>query len=159
MVWRGSMADTPRSPQTEQIALAHETQDVLVIDLQAMDAPEFPADPPIAMEAMFERDRLNFVAETRFRPLRRAKLAKTIEAGARHAAKLAQCSIEGLPCVSRAHFFKDRVHGVVRDDRSRVDEPQGFAKKNQCPSAAYRSCARAQKFALAPAPVRLAEQA
>jgi hypothetical protein len=54
-----------------------------------MDAPELPADPPIAVEAVFERDRLDFVAQIRFRPLGRANLAKAIEAGARDAAEQA----------------------------------------------------------------------
>ena len=76
--------------QAEQIVLAHQAQDVLVIDLEAMDAPEVSADPPIAIEAVFERDRLDFVAQIRFRSLRRANLAKAIEAGARHAAELAK---------------------------------------------------------------------
>jgi len=47
-----------------------------------MDAPEISADPPIAIEAVFERNLLDFVAQVRFRPLRRANLAKAIEAGA-----------------------------------------------------------------------------
>jgi hypothetical protein len=59
-----------------------------VVDLQAMEAPEVPADPAIAVEAVFERDGLDLVAQIRFRPLGRANLAKAIEAGARHAAKL-----------------------------------------------------------------------
>jgi len=62
---------------------------VLAIDLQAMDAPEVPADPSIAVEAVFERDLLDFVAQISFRPPRRANLAKAIEAGAGHAAELA----------------------------------------------------------------------
>lgn len=62
---------------------------MLVIDLQAMDAPEVLADPSITIEAVFERDLLDFVAQIRFCPLRRANFAKAIEAGARHAAKLA----------------------------------------------------------------------
>ena len=70
----------------EQIVLTHQAQDVLVIDLQAMGAPELSADSPIAVEAIFQRDRLDFVAQIRFRPLRRANFAKAIEAGARHAA-------------------------------------------------------------------------
>ena len=72
--------------QAEQIVLTHQAQDVLVIDLQAIDAPEVSANSPIAVEAIFERDRLDFVAQIRFRSLRRANLAKAIEAGARHAA-------------------------------------------------------------------------
>ena len=72
--------------QAEQIVLTHQAQDVLVIDLQAIDAPEVSADSPIAVEAIFERDRLDFVAQIRFRSLRRANLAKAIEADARHAA-------------------------------------------------------------------------
>ena len=88
--------------QAEQIVLAHEAQDVLVIDLEAMDAPEVPADPPIAVEAVFERDRLDFVTQIRFRPLWRANLAKAIEAGARHAAKQAKMLDRGAPCVSCA---------------------------------------------------------
>ena len=75
--------------QAEQIVLAHAAQNVLVVDFQAMDAPELPADPPIAVEAVFERDRLDFVAQIRFRPLRRANLAKAIETGARDAAEQA----------------------------------------------------------------------
>jgi len=63
---------------------------MLVIDLQAMDAPEIPTDPPIAVEAVFERDLLNLVAQVRLGPLRRADLAVTIEAGARNAAEPAQ---------------------------------------------------------------------
>jgi hypothetical protein len=51
---------------TKHIVLPHEAQDVLVIDLQAMDAPELSADPPIAIEAVVERDLLDFVAQIRF---------------------------------------------------------------------------------------------
>src|SRR5271165_2987539 len=40
--------------QAQQIVLAHEAQDVLVVDLQAMDAPQVSADPPIAIEAVLE---------------------------------------------------------------------------------------------------------
>ncbi|MGB9203427.1 MAG: hypothetical protein WCB94_05560 [Terriglobales bacterium] len=63
--------------QAEQIVLAHEAQDVH----QAVDAPEVSADPPIAIKAIFERDLLGFVAQIRFRPLRRTNFAKSIEAG------------------------------------------------------------------------------
>ena len=63
--------------QAEQIVLAHEAQDVH----QAVDAPEVSADPPIAIKAIFERDVLDFVAQIRFPPLRRANFAKSIEAG------------------------------------------------------------------------------
>ena len=94
---------------------------MLVVDLQAMDAPEVAADPPIAIEAVFERDLLDFVAQIRFRPLRRANLAKAIEAGARHAAELAQMLDRGGALrLLRVHFFNDRVDGVARDDRSRA---------------------------------------
>ena len=42
------------------------------------------------MEAGFERDRLDLVAQVRLRPTGRADFAEAIEAGARHAAKRAQ---------------------------------------------------------------------
>ena len=51
--------------QAEQIVLAHEAQDVLGIDLDSMDAQEVLADPPIAIEAVFGRDLLDFVAQIR----------------------------------------------------------------------------------------------
>src|SRR5271165_2326367 len=92
-------------PQAQQIVLAHEAQDVLVIDLQAMDAPEVAADPPIAIEAIVERDRLNFVAQIRLRSLWRANLAKAIEAGARHAAELTQMLDRGGRLASPARSF------------------------------------------------------
>jgi len=60
-----------------RLVLAHEAQDVH----QAVDAPEVSADPPIAIKAIFERDLLGFVAQIRFRPLRRTNFAKSIEAG------------------------------------------------------------------------------
>jgi hypothetical protein len=75
---------------------------MLVIDLQTMEAPQLPADRPIAAEAVLERDPLDLVAHVRFRPLGRANLAEAIEAGARHAAKLAQMLDRGAPCVSCA---------------------------------------------------------
>src|SRR5208337_2594212 len=78
----GGVGNERLLPQAEQIVLAHEAQHVLVIDLQAMDAPELPADPPIAIEAVLERDRLDFIAQIRFRSLGRTNLAKAIEAGA-----------------------------------------------------------------------------
>jgi len=88
--------------QAEQIVLAHEAQDVLVVDLQAVDASQFSADPPMAIEAVLKRDRLDFVAQIRVRPLGLADLAKAIEAGAGHAAKLAQMLDRGALCVSCA---------------------------------------------------------
>src|SRR5271166_6168721 len=88
--------------QAQQIVLAHEAQDVLVIDLQAMDAPQVSAAPPIAIEAVLERDLLDFVAQIRLRPLGLANLAKAIETGARHAAEQAQMLDRGGPCVSCA---------------------------------------------------------
>jgi len=88
---------------------------VLVIDLEAMEAPQVAADPPIAIEAVVERDLLDFVAQIRFRPLRRANLAKAIEAGARHAAEPAQMLDRGAALrLLRVHFFNDRVDGVAR---------------------------------------------
>jgi hypothetical protein len=51
---------------------------VLAIDLQAMDAPQVSADPPITIEAVCERDLLDFVAQIRFRPLPPADLAKAV---------------------------------------------------------------------------------
>ena len=86
----GRVGNERLGAQTQQIVLAHEPPDMLVIDLQAMDAPEIPTDPPIAVEAVFERDLLNLVAQVRLGPLRRADLAVTIEAGARNAAEPAQ---------------------------------------------------------------------
>jgi hypothetical protein len=59
---------------------------MLVVDLQAMDAPEVLANPSIAVEAVLQRDLLNLVAQIRLRPFRRANLAVAIEAGARNAA-------------------------------------------------------------------------
>ncbi len=75
---------------------------MLVVDLQAMEAPEVPADPPIAIEAVIERDLLDFVAQIRFRPLGFSDFAEAIEAGARYAAELAQMLDRGAPCVSCA---------------------------------------------------------
>src|SRR5208337_385002 len=147
-------------PQAQQIVLAHEAQDVLVIDLQAMDAPEVAADPPIAIEAIVERDRLNFVAQIRLRSLWRANLAKAIEAGARHAAELTQMLDRGGALrLLRVHFFNDRVDGVARDDRSRASMSRKASRKKRGPSAACRSCARARQSAPGLAPVRSAEPA
>src|SRR5208337_3860006 len=128
-------------------------QDVLVIDLEAMDAPGVPADPPIAIEAVFERDLLDLVAQIRFRPLGRANLAKAIEAGARHAAELAQMLDRGGALrLLRVHFFDDRVDGVARDERSRASMSRKASRKKSrsicClpilhSSSAISACARA----------------
>ena len=89
---------------------------MLVIDLEAMEAPEVAADPPIAIEAVVERDLLDFVAQIRFRPLWRSNLAKAIEAGARHVAELAQMLDRGAALrLLRVHFFNDRVEMASRD--------------------------------------------
>ena len=124
-----------------------------MIDLQAVEAPEFLADPPIAVEAVVERDRLDFVAQVRFRPLRRANLAKAIEAGARHAAEQAQMLDRGAALrLPRGHLFDDRVDGVARDDRSRASMSRKASRKKSrsicClpilrSSSAIRACARA----------------
>src|SRR5260370_7992566 len=78
-----------------------------------MDAPEFSANAAIAIEAVFERDRLNFVAQIRLRLLGLANLAKAIEAGARHAAEQAQTLDRGgaLPLL-RVHFFNAPADAV-----------------------------------------------
>ena len=93
-------------------------------------APEVAADPAIAVEAVFERDRLDFVAQIRLRPLRRSNLAKAIETGARYAAGLAQMLDRGGALrLQRVHFFNDRVDGVARDDRSRASMSRKAARK------------------------------
>src|SRR5271165_4560931 len=145
--------------QAQQIVLAHEAQDVLVIDLQAMEAPEVAADPPIAIEAVLERDLLDFVAQIRFRPLWHSNLAKAIEAGARHAAELAQMLDRGGALrLLRVHFFNDRVDGVARDDRSRASMSRKASRKKSrsicClpilrSSSAIRACACASSVSVA----------
>src|ERR1700752_3257249 len=138
--------------QAEQIVLAHEAQHVLVVDLQAMDAPQLSADPPVAIEAVFERDLLDFVAQILFRPLGFTDFAEAIEAGARHAAEQAQMlDREAALRLLRGHFFNDRVDGVARDDRSRASMSRKASRKKSrsicClpilrSSSAMRACAR-----------------
>src|SRR5260370_4093539 len=142
--FRAGRADYPR---------ASGVRHVLVIDLQAVDAPEFSANAAIAIEAVFERDRLNFVAQIRLRLLGLANLAKAIEAGARHAAEQAQMLDRGGALrLLRVHFFNDRVDGVARDDRSRASMSRKASRQKSrsicClpilrSSSAIRACARA----------------
>ena len=57
---------------------------------QAVQPPELLFDAAMAVEAVFQRDRLDLVAQVRLPPAGRADFAEAIEAGARHAAEPAQ---------------------------------------------------------------------
>ena len=84
------VGDEGLASQAKEIVLAHQPAQALVVDLQAVEPPEFLADSAIAVEAVLQRDGLDFVAQVGFRPLGVAKLAEAIETGAGHVRQRAQ---------------------------------------------------------------------